>query len=120
MHPSLNMMLRRSPLRWRRIVYTLAGSTLVVLYLSGCVTWSPAESAGQATTEEQAKVKETFAQALRRCRLREPGRMNRRLKTPATEPHVRRCLEARGWMPDGTAVPNETDISKAGAKDIER
>jgi hypothetical protein len=98
----------------------LTVSTLGVLYLGGCVTWSPAEAVGHTKTEEPAKMEETFARALKRCRLKEPGRMNRRLKTPATEPHVRRCLEARGWLPNGTAVSNETDISTTEAKDIER
>lgn len=107
-------MMLRCPLRWRRSFLTLSGSLIGVVYLGGCVTWSPSESM------DQAKVEETFADALRHCRLKEPGRRNRRLKTPATELHVRQCLESRGWLPNGTAVPNETDTAQTEAVDIER
>lgn len=45
-----------------------------------------------------------FQQALRECRRKQPGRLNRRLKPSPWHHGVARCLERAGWRPDGSRI----------------
>lgn len=44
----------------------------------------------------------SFAQALRDCRVRQPGSLDAKLALPAERPVIRRCLAELGWNPDGS------------------
>lgn len=67
---------------------------------------------------QSARTAETFPEAVGICRMRQPGRMNRRVHLPPTHPGVAGCLRRRGWNPDGSrivqpspSVPRETSAS---------
>lgn len=53
---------------------------------------------------ENERAVETFPQALGICRMRQPGRVNRRVHLPPTHPGVAGCLRRRGWNPDGSRI----------------
>ncbi len=67
---------------------------VIGMTLCGCVsvvTHVPATQDGYVAT-------------LHDCRLRQPGRINRRLALAATRPPIEQCLKRYGWKPDGTPL----------------
>ena len=67
---------------------TLLATTLAV---SGCVA-------------SGAKSEHSFQESLHACRMAQPGRINRRMNLPASSPAITRCLERKGWRPDGSKL----------------
>lgn len=46
-----------------------------------------------------------FPDALRECRMLQPGFTNRKSRLPPTNPRVAECLSRHGWNPEGTQIP---------------
>lgn len=78
--------------------------------LTGCISQGELQ-----TTLPPETAKHTFHETLQKCRLQQPGRLNRRVHLPPTSPGVARCLMRRGWNPDGT--PRSPDEHTRGAAD---
>lgn len=85
---------------------------IVATVSNGCVTTpEPAPSISSARP-----VGAEFRRALRDCRVKQPGRMNKRMHRSPTSPAVASCLERRGWLPDGSPIsPSEGGGSPGGA-----
>lgn len=64
---------------------------LATLAVSGCVA-------------SKTKSGQGFQESLRACRMAQPGRVNRRINLPAGSPAIARCLERKGWRPDGSKI----------------
>ena len=64
---------------------------LTTLAVSGCVA-------------SGTKSENSFQESLRACRMAQPGRVNRRVNLPASSPAIARCLERKGWEPDGSKL----------------
>jgi len=73
---------------------------LFALLLSGCVI-DPVSDDGTPAPGQPPN----FQQALRTCRLQQPGRLNRRVHVPPTHPRVAACLQRYGWQADGAPLP---------------
>lgn len=73
---------------------TMWGLGLIGIALCGCVPVVP----------QSAATQDGFFATLHDCRLRQPGRMNRRLALAATRPPIEQCLKRHGWKPDGTPL----------------
>lgn len=67
---------------------------LLGLALGGCI---PVAMQGPA-------MEKSFSATLHECRMRQPGRLNRRLALAATRPSIAQCLRRHGWEPDGSSV----------------
>lgn len=91
---------------------TLVGLSLVIL--SGCALAQPSASMpGHATVSPEDSA--AFESDLHACRLKQPGRFNRRVRLPAEHQGVARCLRHRGWDTAGgrtqTSPPSNTQQS---------
>lgn len=49
----------------------------------------------------------SFEQALHECRMRQPGRLNKRRNLPPTSGGVSRCLKRHGWSSSGERIESE-------------
>lgn len=65
----------------------------IALMLAACAL----QPASRAVTAAEV----TFDNALHDCRMKQPGRVNRRLNLPPTSPGVAACLRQNGWETDG-------------------
>lgn len=88
---------------------------LCVLFalLMGCISHGELQPA-----PTNGRAKQTFHEVLQRCRLQQPGRLNRRVHLPPTSPGVASCLSRSGWNPDGT--PRSLDERADEAADADR
>ena len=66
----------------------------LALMLGACQSSSPIEKSLHAAT---------FDEALRDCRMKQPGRINRRLSLRIDSPNVAACLRRNGWEVNGDA-----------------
>lgn len=80
---------------------------------NGCVTApEPAPSISSARP-----VGAEFRRALRDCRVKQPGRMNKRMHRSPTSSAVAGCLEGRGWLPDGSSISHVEGRDSQGRND---
>lgn len=81
-------------------------SPVVVLAAVGLIAGGCAASSSM----REPRNGESFSQALHVCRMKQPGRTNRRLQLPPSQPRVAACLRRRGWSPEGVAIAAPTEI----------
>lgn len=60
-------------------------------------------AACQSSPVEKSLHAVTFDEALRDCRMKQPGRINRRLSLRVDSPNVAACLRRNGWEVNGDA-----------------
>ena len=78
------------PLKYKRGMQILGASAVILL--SAC---------GSTPSKRPCDCQAAFAEALRDCRLDQPGRVNRRLSLSPDSPGVEMCLAHFGWAPSG-------------------
>jgi len=73
--------------------------------------------ASQASSPQakQSLHAETFDEALRDCRMKQPGRINRRLSLRVDSPNVAACLRRNGWEISGE---QKTLVASVAGNDI--
>jgi hypothetical protein len=59
--------------------------------------------------EPPRKQSVEFAHAISVCRFQHTGATNKRRALPATEEHIAKCLERKGWLPSGKPAPLPVD-----------
>ena len=77
----------------------LAGRCMMIATIAVAVNACTVPASHKASSDK------SFDEALHYCRIRQPGKLNRKLRLPATHNGVARCLKIQGWSADGTRLP---------------
>lgn len=87
--------------RFGRLVGRCVVVATIAVALNACVV---------VPASHKANSDKSFDEALHYCRVRQPGKLNRKIRLPATHSGVARCLKFQGWSTDGTRLtPPDVD-----------